>query len=251
MRPEVPKIWMLLIGHHLRAAGAGRVSRAVVEEDRGQPIRVHIGITLDGSRDAQGLAPEDESGRVDEVTADVHQRAAAELRAVADVRRVAIRVAERAQHRSHLTDAAAGHQFLDRQPLRVRAHHERFLDFDAGAIAGRDELTGLIRRERDRLLAKHVLAALGCVDRPGHVQVIRQRIVDGLDIFVDEQLLVGPVGFRDPQFRRRGARLLDIPRRDGSHLRPLAALHGRDDLVGRDFRDAEHAPTNLAHWHWW
>ena len=56
-----------------------------------------------------------------------------------------------------------------------------------------------------------------------------------------------PYAFGMPELRRRRARLLEIPRRDRGHVRRLTTLHGRDDLVGRDFRDAEHAPTNLAH----
>ena len=87
----------LLIEHHLRAAGAGGVSRAVVEEERGQPVGAHVGVALDGAGHPQRLAAEDESRGVDQIAADVHQRAAAELGPVADVRRVAIGVAERAR----------------------------------------------------------------------------------------------------------------------------------------------------------
>ena len=223
------------------------MSRAVVEEQRGQPVGAHVGVALDGAGHPQRLTAEDESRGVDQVAADVHERAAAELRPVANVRRVAIGVAERPEDRSHLADAAARHQVLDRQPLRVGADHERFLDLGSRAIADREELARLIRRERDGLLAEHVLAALGRLDRPRHVQVIRQRIVDGVDAVVGEQLLVRPVGFRDAQFRRRRARLLEIPRGDRGDLRPLATLHGRDDLLDRDLGGAEHAPPNLAH----
>ena len=92
-----------------------------------------------------------------------------------------------------------------------------------------------------------MLAPLGRLDRPRHVQMVRQRIVDGVDVLVGEQLLVRSVRLRNAQFRRRSLRLLEISRRDGRDFRPLATLHGRDDLVGRDLGHAEHAPTNLAH----
>ena len=125
------------------------MSRAVVEEQRSQPVGAHVGVALDGAGHAQRLTAEDESRGVDQVAPDVHECAAAELGPVANVRRVAIGVAERPEHRSHLADAAARHQVLDRQPLRMRADHERFLDFRSGAIADREELSRLIRRQRD------------------------------------------------------------------------------------------------------
>ena len=81
-------------------------------------------------------------------------------------------------------------QVLDRQPLRVRADHEGFLDFHAGAIAHVQELPGLVRRQRNRLFAEHVLAVLGRLHAPRHVQMIRQRIVDGVDVRVDEEVVV-------------------------------------------------------------
>ena len=42
--------------------------------------------------------------------------------------------------RLQLADPAAAHEFARAQPLRVGAHHERFLDQHAGAVADLDQL---------------------------------------------------------------------------------------------------------------
>ena len=133
---------------------------------------------------------EDESRGVDEIAADVEERAAADLRLVADVVGIAIGVAEGAEHRSNFADSSLSDQILDLQPLRVRADHEGFLDAHAGAIAHRQEVARLGSRQPDGLLAEDVLAVFGRLDRPGDVEVIGQRIVNRVDLRVGEEFLV-------------------------------------------------------------
>ena len=65
--------------------------------------------------------------------------------------------------------------------------------------AGVDHRLRLARRQRQRLLAQHVLAGPRRGDRPLGVEVVRQRDVDGVDVGVREQRLVGPVRPRDAQ----------------------------------------------------
>ena len=81
---------------------------------------------------------------------------------------------------AQIADAAALHEIAHGEPLRMVAHHERLADLHAGALADLEELARLVGRERDRLLAQHVLPRLRGADRPRHVQVVRQRIVDRL-----------------------------------------------------------------------
>ena len=52
-----------------------------------------------------------------------------------------------------------------------------------------EHLLRFLRIARERLLAQHVLAGLGRADRPRHVQVVRQRIVDRLDFRIGQQRL--------------------------------------------------------------
>ena len=81
----------------------------------------------------------------------------------------------------------------------MKAHHERFRDEPARTIARRDERLGLFRVERDRLLAQHVLARLERADRPRHMQLVGQRIVDRLDLGVGQQVFVGSIGAGDAE----------------------------------------------------
>ena len=55
----------------------------------------------------------------------------------------------------------------------------------------------LAGRGGERLLAQHVLAGLERADRPLDVQPVGQRDVDGVDVGVGEQRLVGAVRARD------------------------------------------------------
>ena len=128
------------------------------------------------------------------------------------------------------------------------ADHERFLNQHAGAITRGEQRVGLGRRKRDRLFTQHVFARLDGADRPGHVQVIGQRIVDNLDVAVGQQLLVRSIRPGNAGRRRGRARLLRISRGNRRHLRPPAAVHCRDDFLHRDLGDAEHAPPDfLSH----
>ena len=170
------------------------------------------GVALDDRRHPLRLQPGDEARGGDRVAADVEQPAAAPLGDVAHVGGVGQVVAEMALDRLQLADPAAPDQLARPQPLRVGADHERFLDSHAGAVAHRDQLRALGGVEPDRLLAQHVLAGLGGLDRPGHVQVVGQRIVDRVDLGVGQELLVAAVAARRcrawprPRAARAGSR---------------------------------------------
>ena len=69
--------------------------------------------------------------------------------------------------------------------------------------------------QAERLFAEHVLAGLGGLDGPGHVKLIGQRVVDGVDFGVGEQLLVGAVGLGNAERGCRLLRLGEIARSDG------------------------------------
>ena len=89
----------------------------------------------------------------------------------------------------------------------MKAHHEGFGDELAGAFARLDQRVRLRRVERDRLFAQHVLARFERADGPGNVQLVGQGIVDRLDRWIGEQLLIGAVGLGDAQSGGGPARL--------------------------------------------
>ena len=86
--------------------------------------------------------------------------------------------------------------------MRVAADHEGFADLDAGAGADGKQGLGFGDGEADGLFAEDVLAGFGGLDGPRHVHLVGQRIVDGVDVGVGEQLFVRPVCLGDAELRR-------------------------------------------------
>ena len=78
------------------------------------------------------------------------------------------------------------------------------------------------------------------------MQVVRQRIINRIDIRIGQQLFVRTVSARNRKFARGRFRLGAIARSDGGDFSELALLHGRNYFDGGDARHAEHSPTNLA-----
>jgi hypothetical protein len=129
------------------------------------------------------------------------------------------------------------------------AHHECLADLYAGAVANRQEFLGLGHGHTQRLFAQHVLAGLGCFDGPGNMQLVGQRVVDGLDLRIGQQFFVRSVSVGDAQRARCFLGLVVVARSDGSHLAPLTLLHGRDDLLHPDGGRAQNSPSNFGFSH--
>src|SRR5882762_5425048 len=85
-----------LVRNQLSAAGKGCLPGREVQNCRSQPINAQIGVSFDQSQHASWFSAKNESGQIDRVTADVHQSSAADFGFVANVCRVAIKVAKEA-----------------------------------------------------------------------------------------------------------------------------------------------------------
>jgi hypothetical protein len=70
---------------------------------------------------------------VNEVTANVHEGAAAALNPIANVGRIHIEVAEDAHDGAQFPNAALVEKFAQAKPLGVAVDHERFTNLDSGA----------------------------------------------------------------------------------------------------------------------
>ncbi len=127
----------------------------------------------------------------------------------------------------------------------MSAYHERFADLHAGAVASVDQGAAFRNRQRDWFFAQYVLAGLGRANGPGHVQVIRQGIVNGFDFWIGQHRFVGAVGFRNLQIGCGVLRFRQIARCDTGYFRPFALLHGWDHLVGGDLSDTQNAPADF------
>ena len=79
------------------------------------------------------------------------------------------------------------------QPARLHAHHRRLTDHHAGPIARGDQATRVGAGGGDGLFAQHMLPGVGGALGPGDVQVVRQRIVDRVNLGIGQQRLVGGV----------------------------------------------------------
>ena len=130
----------------------------------------------------------------------------------------------------------------------MKAVHEGFHHFELAMSRGHaGQLLGLGDRERNRLLAKHVLPGLERTDRPLHVEMVRQRIVDRVDVRVGEQILIRAVGLLDAQFCGDRLRPRHVARSNGRDGAKLALLSGRNDVYAADFGRTQNSPANLGH----
>ena len=157
-----------------------------------------------------------------------------------------VEVAEEADDRAQLADAALVEQLAQAQPLRMAAHHEGLADLDAGAGAHRQQRLRFRGGQADRLLAEHMLARLGGLDGPGNMEMVGQRIVDGVDVGVGQQLFVGAVGGGNAERGRGLLRLGQIARGDGNDGGMFALLHAGDHFFQANVGGAEDSPANLV-----
>ena len=116
----------------------------------------------------------------------------------------------------------------------MRTNHEGFADLDLGAGLNVDKRTGLGDREAQGLLAENVLPRFGRLDRLWNVEVVGERIVDGVDLRVGEELFIGAVDFFDPESAGRLFCFSAVARGDCGDVRQLALLHGGYDFLKAD-----------------
>ena len=131
------------------------------------------------------------------------------------------------------------------QPLRMRAHHERLAHLHARPVPRRDQFMNLGQVQRQRLFAQHVLARLRRSDRPRHMQMIGQRIVDGVDLRILQQILVRPVRFGETQRPRRLLRPALVARGDRRHFAPFALPASRESLFSRRCPQPQARPSGF------
>jgi hypothetical protein len=127
----------------------------------------------------------------------------------------------------------------------MAADHESFADLDAGAGTHGEESFGLRNGEAEGLLAENVLARLRSFDGPGDVKLIGERVVDGVDIGVGEELFVRSVSGGDAKGGCCFLSLRKIAGCDTNYARIATLLHGRDNFLEADSRGAENSPAEL------
>ena len=79
------------------------------------------------------------------------------------------------------------------------------------------------------------------------MEMVRQRVVDGLNRGVVEHCLVGSVGTLEAELLGPALGESGVARGDPQHGGALAVLHRRDHLLASDLGGAEHTPGELRH----
>ena len=143
---------------------------------------------------------------------------------------------------------AGAHQLLRAQPLRVMAVHEGLHQLQLRVAApGVHQQLALGGRQPNRLFAQHMLARLERLDGPRHMQMIGQRVVNGLHLRVSEQCLVAAIAARNP---KRGGCLFGgscRARANRHHCAVPAKLHRRNNFQRANFCRAQNSPANFLH----
>jgi hypothetical protein len=120
----------------------------------------------------------------------------------------------------------------------VVAVHERLHQNETGLVRAIERLLDLRRVTRVRLLAQDVLAGRERSQRPLVVEAVRQRVVDGVDVGIVEELLVGAVRPRNRVLERVRLRAKRIARRDGYEVDFGRRRRGTEAFAG-DVRGGE------------
>ena len=198
--------------------------------------------------DHLGLGAGEKTHDAHGVRADVHRRTAGEIEPVADVARQ-----EEGNAEDHLDVAQAAELArVDDLPhprrQRMVSPVKRFAEQLAGALGRLGHARGLRGVGGQRLLAEHVLACLERTDRPCAVQAVRQRIVDGVDLGIGEQRLVGRVRAWEAVLGREllGSRAVARGDRRNDDVRDVARRANQRHR--RDPRGSENADANGSCW---
>src|SRR5712692_4045887 len=243
-----PQKMHALIERRLRPAAKHRLpSRRKFQNRRRQPVSPKIRIPLQRAHYPHRLLPKNKSRHGDRIAANIQQPAPAPFHLVPHIRGIAIEVAEQAHRRPQLPDRSAANNLPRAQPLRMRLHHERLAHLHTCALARRQQRPRLRHVQADRLLAQHVLPCLRRFDRPRHVQMIRQRVVDRLHLAIPQQFLIRSVRLLNPQLSRCLFRFLLIPRSNRGDLAPRPELHPGNHFAHRNRRRPQDTPFHLLH----
>ncbi len=146
-----------------------------------------------------------------------------------------------------LSDLAAGDQVAELDPLRMPSIHERLHQLDLFVGTHLDDPARFGSVESEGFFAQNVLARRGPPPWSRGMEMVGERVVDGVDVRVLEQFLVDC-------HRRAGspveeAGLLGAVEPAGGDRHQVAVrgtLQGRDHPLPPDLGCAQHSPSDLA-----
>ena len=104
----------------------------------------------------------------------------------------------------------------------MSANHERFADFHAGPVSDRFQLRAFRDVQRIGFSQSTCLPASAALIDPGHMQMIRQRVVDGFDFRIVNRSSYDPYALAIPKGPAASRARSRIAGGDGNNLGPLA-----------------------------
>jgi len=202
-------------------------------------------IAIHEADDAFWFLTESVARSLDAVAADVEERSSSAFDLIADVAGIVVVVAEESGDGAKLADATGAKEFADAEPLREAADHKGFADFDASALADVEKAFGFGHGEADGFFAKDVLAGFGGFRGPGNVKLIGERIVNGVDFRIGEELLVRAIGFGNVESGGGFSGFFEVARGDCGDGCESALLHGGQNFLEADVGGTQDSPAKL------
>ena len=96
-----------------------------------------------------------------------------------------------------LADAAFGNHLFDAPAAGMEAIHKGFHQQSSGLLGSGNHLLGLFGAARQRFFAQHVLAGVECFYRPGMMQMVGKRNINGLDFRILQQGIITVIDLLD------------------------------------------------------
>lgn len=121
--------------------------------------------------------------------------------------------------------------------------HEGLAGKGARLLMGMQHSADLEGRQRERLFHQHMLASLGCLDRPFGMAGMRHRNIDGVDPGIGQQ---GVITLDDTRAREVGSQvgLARIARGDGRDHAARRTVDATKECLG-DAAGFDNAPANF------
>jgi hypothetical protein len=126
--------------------------------------------------------------------------------------------------------------------------HERFGRDAACSCGGLSNPLDVVRSERQRFFAQHMLAGFERANRPVGVQAVRQRNVNRIDLRIAQERFIRGQCSRDIPLRGVLTCTLDGPAGDSDERISRRRLQGGNDRA-IDAGGAKETPAQIAHRH--
>ena len=198
--------------------------------------------------DADRFLTRHKTGRAEGIDTNITQRTATCFRLVADVVGV-LRIvkAEHGIHEHQIPDHTAGEQFFGASELRVMDDHIGFGSQKTRRITSSDDRVKIRLFHRHRLFTENVFPSSQRFERPFDMEVVRQRNIDGFNLWISEKRIVAVV---DNEVRVESLKIsgfLGAGCGERVELRPLSSMDRPRHMFTRKLCGPQNTPLYRFH----